>query len=187
MQVRMAVPADGESLAAVYAPAVEGSAISFEYDAPDGDEMRRRLAATVPRYPWLVAEEDGTVTGYAYGHPFSERPAYGWSVETSVYVKPAHHRTGTGRALYTALFRVRALQGYIQAFAGVALPNPASIGMHEAMGFEPCGVYRKVGWKLGAWHDVGWWQRPITGDVGHPDAPLAITDLDAGALRAALG
>jgi L-amino acid N-acyltransferase YncA len=186
VEIRLATPADGDGIAAVYAPYVTGTAISFEVDPPDATEMRRRVAATLPNHPWVVAGEGDAVIGYAYGHPFAERVAYRWSVETSVYVDPTCHRRGAGRALYSALFAILTLQGYTQAFAGVALPNQASVGMHESMGFVAAGVYRDVGWKMGAWHDVGWWQRPIGGGNPHPSPPVTLTDLDPADLRAAL-
>ena len=101
-----------------------------------------------------------------------DRIAYQWSTEVSVYVDPARHRGGLGRALYTALFRVLVLQGYANTYAGVTLPNAASVGLHEALGFKPVGVYRRIGWKLGAWRDVGWWQRELAGaDDAPPRAP----------------
>jgi phosphinothricin acetyltransferase len=106
-----------------------------------------------------VAEVDGQVIGYAYGSPHRERAAYASSCDVAVYVDPAHARQGLGRALYAALFPLLSARGAHAAFAGIALPNAASVGLHEAMGFTPVGIYREVGWKLGGWRDVGWWQR----------------------------
>lgn len=132
--------------------------ISFEIDAPDEAEMARRIGEYGASHAWLVAEVDGELAGYAYGSPHRSRAAYASSCDVAVYVDPAHARKGVGRALYAELL-ARLAEHYHAAFAGIALPNEASIGLHEAMGFTPVGVYREVGWKMGGWRDVGWWQR----------------------------
>ena len=132
--------------------------ISFELDPPNEAEMALRIGEYSASHAWLVAEVDGTVAGYAYGSPHRSRAAYASSCDVAVYVDPAFPRRGIGRALYTELLAQLA-EKYHAAFAGIALPNAASIGLHEAMGFTPVGVYREVGWKMGGWRDVGWWQR----------------------------
>lgn len=134
--------------------------ISFELDAPDKAEMARRIAEYGASHAWLVAEIDGALAGYAYGSPHRTRAAYASSCDVAVYVEPAHARKGVGRTLYDELLKRLALD-YHAAFAGIALPNDASVGLHEAMGFTPVGIYREVGWKMGAWRDVGWWQRRL--------------------------
>jgi len=121
--------------------------------------MAGRIAEYGVSHAWLVAEIDGAIAGYAYASPHRARAAYGSSCDVAVYVDPVHSRQGGGRALYAELLPLLADKGYHAAFAGIALPNDASIGLHEAMGFTPVGVYREVGWKLGGWRDVGWWQR----------------------------
>ena len=121
--------------------------------------MAQRIGKYAASHAWLVAEVDGKVAGYAYGSPHRERAAYASSCDVAVYVDPAHARQGIGRTLYAALFPLLADKGSHAAFAGIALPNDASVGLHEAMGFTPVGIYREVGWKLGGWRDVGWWQR----------------------------
>jgi phosphinothricin acetyltransferase len=156
--VRPAGPNDAAACAAIYAPFVEGSWISFELEPPDGAEMARRIASYSASHAWLVAEVCGVVAGYAYGSPHRERAAYASSCDVAVYVDPAHARRGVGRALYGELLPLLA-EKYHAAFAGIALPNDASIGLHRAMGFTPVGIYREVGWKLGGWRDVGWWQQ----------------------------
>jgi L-amino acid N-acyltransferase YncA len=123
--------------------------------------MARRIAEYGASHAWLVAERDGAVAGYAYGSPHRTRAAYGSSCDVAVYVDPAHGRQGLGRALYDALLGELFAKGFHAAFAGIALPDEPSVGLHEAMGFTPVGVYREVGWKLGAWRDVGWWQRVL--------------------------
>lgn len=121
--------------------------------------MARRIAQHGASHGWLVGEVRGAIAGYAYGSPHRARAAYASSCDVAVYVDPAHARKGIGRMLYAALLPFLAAKGSHAAFAGIALPNEASIGLHEAMGFTPVGVYREVGWKLGGWRDVGWWQR----------------------------
>jgi len=177
-RIRLAEAGDAEAIAAIYRPAVESSAISFETVPPDGDEIARRLADTLVSYPWLVCEIGGQVAGYAYASKHRVRAAYQWSVDTSVYVDPAFRRSGVGRGLYQSLFAILAAQGFFNAFAGIALPNPASVALHEAVGFEPLGVYRRVGFKLGAWHDVGWWQLRLLGPTAQPQEPLGPQRLD---------
>jgi L-amino acid N-acyltransferase YncA len=133
--------------------------ISFELGPPTADEMARRIADYGASHGWVVAEVDGAVAGYAYGSPHRTRAAYASSCDVAVYIDPAHGRQGIGRALYGELLPALAGKDFHAAFAGIALPNDASIGLHEAMGFTPVGIYREVGWKLGGWRDVGWWQR----------------------------
>jgi phosphinothricin acetyltransferase len=158
--VRPAAPNDAAACAAIYAPFVEGSWISFELEPPDGAEMARRIASYSASHAWLVAEVCGVVAGYAYGSPHRERAAYASSCDVAVYVDPDHARQGIGRALYGELLPLLA-EKYHAAFAGIALPNDASIALHRAMGFTPVGVYHEVGWKMGSWRDVGWWQRRL--------------------------
>lgn len=179
--------ADGPALAAIYAPAVTGRATSFELEAPDGAEMARRVERLTARTPWLVCAHDGAVVGYAYASPHRDRPAYQWSVEVSAYVRTDVHRAGVARALYASLFAVLALQGFQNAYAGITLPNAASVGLHAAVGFTPVGVYRNVGYKLGAWHDVLWLERPLGPHRAEPAVPTPLPAvLDSEAFRAAL-
>ncbi len=140
---------------------VERTAISFEETAPDEAEMRARIAGKLPTYPWLVFEDGGEVLGYAYAGRWRERAAYRHSVEVTAYVREGARGRGIGRTLYEALFRVLAAQRFHRAFAGVTLPNDASVALHRAVGFMPVGVFHEAGYKLGAWHDVGWYERAI--------------------------
>jgi L-amino acid N-acyltransferase YncA len=169
--IRLATERDAEQIAAIYAPNVTDAVISFEYEPPSAVEMRRRIEATLQRYPWLVCECQGWVLGYAYAGAHGSRAAYQWSVDVSVYVHEDARRTGVGRALYTSLFAALILQGFYNAYAGATLPNPASVGLHESVGFRPVGVYHGVGYKLGAWHDVVWWYLPLRERVADPDPP----------------
>ena len=182
VHVRFATADDAGGIAAVYAPYVASTAISFEAAPPTADEMEQRLAQTMPRYPWLVAVDDdgspGHVLGYAYGQRFAARDAYGWSVETSIYLDEAARGRGIGRTLYGALLGLLTAQGYRQAFGGIALPNDASVALHESTGFHHIGTYDDVGFKLGVWHDVGWWQRALDMDGATPREPLTVDELD---------
>jgi L-amino acid N-acyltransferase YncA len=176
-QIRLATPADGSALAAIYAPSVIGSVTSFELDAPDSDEMGRRIARITTRTPWLVCEVRGEPVGYAYAGSYRERPAYQWSVEVSAYVRDEFQRQGIGRSLYSSLIAVLILQGFRNAYAGITLPNAASVRLHEALGFTTVGVYRRVGYKLGAWHDVMWLARTLAPHDASPPMPVSLPEL----------
>ena len=176
MLIRLATAADGDALADIYRPAVVGSAISFELEPPDGHEMALRAARTMEYTPWLVAEREGRILGYAYAARHRDRPAYRWSVDVSVYVHPDAKRVGVGRALYTSLFGALVVQGFRNAYAGITLPNPASVGLHTSMGFTLVGEYRGVGYKNGAWHDTGWFARPLAPRVIDPPPPRSLPE-----------
>lgn len=167
--VRDATVRDAASCAAIYAPYVLETAITFEAEPPAPEVLAERIAAAVRTHAWVVLEDDGRVVGYAYGGPFKSRAAYRWSCEVSVYLERGRRRTGGGRALYEALFTRLAERGFRTAVAGMTLPNDASVGLHRALGFEPVGTYRRIGWKHDAWHDVAWSQRAI----GSGDDPPA--------------
>ena len=167
--IRLATLDDAAAVAAIYAPYVADTVISFEVAPPSVDEMRGRIAATLPKFPWLVFQDAGQVAGYAYASAHRTREAYQWSVDVAVYIAGTHHRRGIGRGLYGTLFPMLARQGYVNAYAGITLPNENSVGLHEAMGFRPVGVYRNVGFKMGQWLDVGWWHLALQ---SLPDAPL---------------
>lgn len=177
--IRLAAPADGAQLSAIYAPLVRDTAISFEVDPPDAAEMARRVAESLPAFPWLVADAGGEVLGYVYASKHRARAAYLWSVDTTVYIDARVRRGGVGRALYTTLFGILTLQRFCNAYAGISLPNPGSVGLHEAVGFEKVGVYRGVAYKLGAWHDAGWWERVIQSRPSSPPAPADMATVRA--------
>jgi L-amino acid N-acyltransferase YncA len=147
---------------------VTETAISFELEPPSAAEMAERIAAALRTHAWVVLEDDGRVVGYAYGIPFRSREAYRWSCEVSVYLERGRPRTGGGRALYGALLSRLTQRGFRTAVAGMTLPNDASVGLHRAMGFEPVGTYRRIGFKHGAWHDVAWVQRMLPGGAEPP-------------------
>ncbi|MEP7358289.1 MAG: N-acetyltransferase family protein [Anaerolineales bacterium] len=183
--IRLAAEADAAAIQAIYAPYVRGTVISFELEPPSVDEMARRMGQAAA---WLVcADGIGPVLGYAYAGKHRDRAAYQWSLDVSAYLDPAFHRRGLGRGLYTALFGLLRQQGYYNAYAGIALPNAASLGLHTAMGFEPVGVYRGVGYKFGRWHDVAWLSLSLLprAETPAPPRPLAAI-LDSAQARAAL-
>lgn len=175
--IRMAREADARAILAIYAPFCVTTAVSFELEPPSEGEIASRIRAVTAYWPWLVLEDDGAVAGYAYASRHSERAAYGWSVDVTVYVAPSHLRRGVGRALYTTLFELLRQQGFFKAYAGVALPNPASTALHEAIGFEPVGVYKGVGYKLGAWRDVAHYQLALQPERPAPDSPVPAASL----------
>lgn len=173
LRIRDADPAsDADACAAIYAPHVEGSAVSFEEQAPGAAEMAKRIERYGQSHPWLVAESGGRVVGYAYATAFNERPAYRWSASVSVYVAEEARGAGVGRALYETLFARLRERGFRMACAGVTLPNEASVGLHASLGFEQSGLNREIGWKQGAWHDVGWYQLELApAGEGPPPEP----------------
>lgn len=172
-RIRLAEPSDAAAIQAIYAPYVENTPISFEVETPSIREMARRISETLELFPWLVCEVDSAVAGYAYASRHQARTAYQWSANVSVYLSPHFHRRGIGRALYTSLFRCLAVQGYYNLYAGITLPNPASVGLHEAMGFQKVGIYPAVGWKSGVWYDTSWWQLSLRTDRdASPAVPL---------------
>ncbi len=159
--IRGAGAADAAACAAIYAPYVTDTVITFETVPPDETEMAARIAAAVRQHAWLVLLDAGRIAGYVYGSPYKARAAYRWSCEVSVYLEVGRRRTGAGRMLYSALFTRLAERGFRTAVAGMTLPNDASVGLHRALGFEPVGIYRQIGWKHGSWHDVAWTQRAL--------------------------
>jgi len=169
MQIRPADPTrDAAAIAAIYAPFALHTAVTFDEAPPSPEQFAARIAELEATHAYLVAEDDRGVAGYAYGGPHRERPAYRWSTEVSVYIDERARRRGVGRALYGVLLPRLAERNFCQALAGVTLPNDASVALHEACGFTPVGIYRGIGWKAGAWRDVGWWQKRLRPDDGAP-------------------
>lgn len=188
--IRIAEPDDAAAVLAIYAPYCESSTVSFETAAPTLEQMRQRIEQIVAQYPWLVCEIDGQLAGYVYASQHRLRAAFRWSVDVAVYVATSHHRRGIGRALYTSLFDILREQNYVKAFAGITLPNPYSVGLHEAVGFKPISVYPGAGYKLGRWLDMGWWQLALRPDLPDPQEPrafAAIRNSDAVAQALAAG
>lgn len=175
IRIRDARAEDAGAIAAIYTPHVTRGVASFEEQAPTADDMRGRIANAGDTYPWIVAEDDGVVIGYAYAGRFRERSAFRWVVETTVYVADTAQRRGVGRLLYQALLDLLRDQGFTQAIAAISLPNDASIKLHERAGFRRAGVYRQAGWKLGRWIDVGFWQAQLREPGSPPDEPKPVS------------
>jgi phosphinothricin acetyltransferase len=175
VRTRRATADDAAAIASIYAPYVRASVVSFETEAPDEDEMRSRIAALGDLYPWLVACSEEGVLGYAYACAFRSRPAYRFTVETTVYVADGAHRRGVGGSLYRALLPLLEGQGFTQAIGAITIPNEASIRLHEALGFVRAGTYEKVGFKLGEWRSVGLWQRALAPITARPEEPKLVS------------
>lgn len=176
--LRIARPGDAADIAAIYAPFVRDTVISFEINPPDTDEMLRRITSTLATYPWLVAESDGRVAGYAYASQHRTREAYRWACDVGIYLSPGAQGKGLGSRLYTELLRILTSQRFRSAYGGIALPNAASVALHEKMGFRHLGTYTQVGFKLGQWHDVGWWQCQLASTAGAPREVIPFARLD---------
>lgn len=177
MKIRTASERDGAAIAGIYAPIVRETFISFETDPPSAEDMASRIQSTRTMFPWLVADDMGDVVGYAYAGRHRTRPAYRWSCDVSIYLAPDVKRRGIGRRLYGALLDILAKQGFAMAFAGIALPNEASVRFHEATGFRHVGVYPRVGFKNGEWRDVGWWHKQILEHGANPPEPISFEAL----------
>lgn len=158
LRIRDARAEDAPALLEIYAPFVTDTAVSFELTPPTVAEFAARIASAQTQWAWLVAERGREVAGYAYASAFRTRAAYRFTVETSAYVHPAHRGKGVAGALYRRLFEILIAKGYCNAYAGIALPNDASIALHKSLGFAPVGVFHRGGWKFGKWHDIAWWE-----------------------------
>jgi L-amino acid N-acyltransferase YncA len=169
--IRLATAEDAAEIAAIYRPFCEDNAVSFETEAPGPAEIASRIEKINRRYCWLVDEVEGVIAGYAYASAHRERAAYRWAVEVTVYIHERFRARGVGRALYGELFeRLRAL-GLFKAYAGILAPNPASEAFHASQGFTLVGTYNKIGYKLGAWRDVSWWQLALQPEIDSPPEP----------------
>ncbi|MBD2701326.1 N-acetyltransferase family protein [Spirosoma sp. BT702] len=177
MTIRFATPDDAPAILAIYGPYIQQTSITFEYDVPSADEFAGRIRTIQQQLPYLVAEADGNVVGYAYAAKHRDRTAYQWSVETSVYVHPDAHRKGIARQLYTTLFDLLRRQEYYNVYAGITLPNPKSESFHQSFGFEQIGIYKHIGYKFGAWHDVVWYQLSLQPLSAQPATPINIAQL----------
>jgi L-amino acid N-acyltransferase YncA len=175
IKIRNAEPEDAAGILAIYGPHCGDSPVSFEIAAPSIEQIRERIERITRQHPWLVCEIDSEIAGYVYASQHRERAAYRWVVETAAYVAANHQRRGVGRALYSILFQILCAQGYFKAYAGITLPNPGSVGLHEAAGFKPLAVYRGIGYKLGRWLDVGWWQLDLQPEIENPQEPVSFS------------
>jgi len=185
MIVRLATVNDAQEVLDIYTPYVKNTVISFEAAVPSREEMETRIGRLIENNPWVVLEKDHEILGYAYASKHREREAYRWSVDASVYVKEGCHGKGIGKALYTSLFMILQYQGYYNAYAGICLPNEKSVGIHEHFGFRKIAHYSKVGYKLGDWHDVGWWELFLQDHNSDPQEPIPIGCVEQTKLREA--
>jgi phosphinothricin acetyltransferase len=170
--IREANPSDGPAISRIYAPFVQNTPVTFEEQVPDGTAMTRRIEESIQSFPFLIAETNNQPIGYAYATSHRARASFRWSVDVSIYVEPAHHRRGIGRTLYGTLLPLLAEQGFFVAIAGITLPNAASVRLHESIGFEQIGIYKNIGFKLGQWRDVGWWQKQLNTPRANPREPV---------------
>ena len=169
--IRLAVEPDTDQIRAIYEPIVEQTYISFEYSTPDASELWERIQKTLDQWPWLVCEVENVIAGFAYASHHRSRTAYQWCAELSVYVDPRFQNRKIARALYMTLIEILKMQGYYNAYAGIALPNPVSVAFHEGLGFTKIGEYTSIGHKLGKWHNVGWWELNLQPYAEDPDKP----------------
>ncbi len=187
MSIRFAAETDAGQILEIYTPLVTDTPISFEETTPSPVEMAGRIRRTLDRFPWLVCDGSDGISGYAYATAFRQRSAYQWSVEVSAYVRTDSRRRGIARGLYTSLFEILRIQSFVNALAGIALPNEASVALHESLGFRVIGVYEDVGYKLDGWHDVGWWQLRLRDPDNPPAEPRVFAELrDSTAVMQAL-
>lgn len=174
-RVRIATAEDAEAILNIYAPYIRNTAITFDEHVPDVTVLREQITERLKSFPWLVAVDDatggGTVVGYAFASAHRSRDSYRWSVDTSIYIDESRRRRGIGRQLYRHLLPIIGQQGYRMVHAGITLPNQASVNLHESLGFQLAGTFPHVGYKLGKWHDVGWWFLDLTPATG--DAPMS--------------
>lgn len=176
-KIRLVERGDTARILEIYAYYVTNTIISFEYEPPSEAEFAERIQDATAEFPWLVCLQNEKIIGYAYAHKHRFRSAYQWSPESSVYIDPDFHTRGIGRILYETLFAVLRLQGYFNVYAGVGLPNEKSVGFHRALGFEEIGIFKKVGYKHGNWHDTHWFQLHLAPHITEPPAPKIIGEI----------
>lgn len=177
--IRLAAAEDAKDISEIYSKYVSDSIISLEIDAPSEEEIRQRIENTLQFFPWIVCVSDGKILGYSYASKHNERAAYQWCANTAIYIRDGHQRRGIGHALYISLMSILKLQGFHAAHAGATLPNAGSVGLHESFGFQRVGVYPKVGYKFGEWHDVVWWQFPLRERAGKPQPLRSIAEVQS--------
>jgi len=178
IEIRLITENDAQAVLDIYAPYVRDTIISFEYEIPTLEDFALRIKTNITEYPWLVCLQNDKIIGYAYASKHRYRTAYQWSSEVSIYLSEEIHGKGIARVLYEALFSILQLQGYFNMFAGIGMPNEKSEGFHKALGFEEIGVFKKIGYKFGNWHDTKWFQRDLADHIQNPPAPIKITEIE---------
>ena len=176
--IRLALPDDANGILNIYAPYISGTSFTFETEVPSVKAFAERIEDYLHNWPWLVCEIDGKIAGYAYGSKYRERTGYQWCVECSVYVHDDFQKIGIASALYFALFEILKMQGYRNVYAVINLPNDKSVKLHESCGFKWFATYENVGYKLGKWKDVGWWQLVINEHNNEPAPPWKFSQID---------
>lgn len=182
LKIRMAKEEDAEELLAIYAPYVENTSISFEYEVPSIAEFQGRIRGTLEKYPYLVAALAETIVGYAYASSFHTRAAYGWGAEISIYVRMEHRGLGIGKRLYEALELLLKKQNILNVNACITYPNPGSVGFHSRMGFVQAAHFNKCGYKFDTWYDMIWMEKMLGEHRLHPEPVVPIGSLDWAAL-----
>ena len=178
MTLRIANEKDADAILSIYTPYITGTSFSFETETPSSIQFAERISANLQHWPWLVCETDGKIAGYAYGSRYRERKGYQWCVECSVYIHDDFQRRGIAKTLYAALLEILKLQGYRNVYAVINLPNDKSVSFHESFGFTWLTTYKNVGYKLGKWKDVGWWQLTINEYSDEPAPPIKFSEMD---------
>lgn len=176
--IRLAKPTDAAVILDIYAPYIKYTSLTFETEVPAVVEFANRISSYLQNWPWLVYEKNSQVVGYAYASRYRERVAYQWSIECSVYIHKDHHRLGIARELYSKLFEILKLQGFTTVYAVINLPNDQSVALHESMGFKYFATYENVGYKLGKWKNVGWWQLQLNEYIDEPAAPIKFSAIN---------
>jgi L-amino acid N-acyltransferase YncA len=178
IQYRIATPEDAESILEIYTPVINTTAISFEETPPSVADMAKRIEKILEKHPWIVAvDKNEKILGYAYASPYRDRAAYKWASEVSIYIRDTHQKLGLGKSLYEKLFHIMKKQNIYKSYALIALPNTGSIALHEKMGFQYLCIFKNVGYKLGKWHDVGWWEKTLSRSANAPSEPIKFSDL----------
>ena len=177
-EVRLASTNDARKIIEIYSPNILNAAVSFETEVPSIEEMQKRIVICLEIFPWIVCIVDGEMAGYVYASKHRERKAYQWSCDCTIYMNDEFKGKGIGKELYHLLFKILKLQGFRNVYAGITLPNEASIALHEKCGFEKFAEYGNVGYKLGEWHTVGWWKLRLNDYDPDPPPPLKFSELD---------
>lgn len=181
--LRLAQPSDAAGILAIYAPYVRDTSFTFETEVPSVESFSERIKSYLENWPWLVCEIDGSIAGYAYGARYRERTGYQWCVESSIYIHDHFLRANIGKALYAALIEILRRQGFRNVYAVINLPNDRSVRFHESCGFNWFATYENVGYKLGKWKTVGWWQLIINDYSDEPPAPVKFGELEKDFLK----
>jgi len=184
--IRIAKPEDAAGILAIYSPFILQSGITQETEVPTQTNFEQRIRTGLHRFPWLVAEQNGEITGYAYAGSYRERAGYRWCCETSIYLSSAEQHTGLAQKLYSILLGILRLQGFFKAYAVITLPNVPSIRFHEKNGFRYFATYTRVGYKLGSWHDVGWMEYDLQEEDRQPREPILFSELEAAEIQQVL-